>query len=276
MPARRTFSFSAGSMSRTPTSATRVASSSGAAPIRRARASGPKPRQAASGMPWTLPLGLVSGVLQSACASNQIRPSDSFCAAEVAHGSRDGSHRDGMVAAENQRDAAVFQEFADVLGGPAADRGDFLHVARAAVGERLRLGNDHRQVAGIFDFEPHFAQARLQAGGADRRGTHVYAAAALAEVERDAEDFDLRGWHGVGFGGDFGGWGTVTRSSVGGGQSPDHPFLEFSPPRSVSGDCPHAAPMRPILRSLAGGLLGGFRNRRGTRKRLDNRREAWL
>ena len=36
------------------------------------------PMQQASGMPWMLPLGLVSGVFMSAWASIQIRPTDCF------------------------------------------------------------------------------------------------------------------------------------------------------------------------------------------------------
>ena len=37
--------------------------------------SGPWPMQHASGMPCTLPLGLLSGVFMSVCASIQIKPS---------------------------------------------------------------------------------------------------------------------------------------------------------------------------------------------------------
>src|SRR6266478_8195654 len=65
MPARRTFSFSMASMSRTPTSTQFSGFTFGEKSRIFASSLGPNPTSAASGMPWTLPLGDVSGVLMS-------------------------------------------------------------------------------------------------------------------------------------------------------------------------------------------------------------------
>jgi hypothetical protein len=66
------------STSRTPTSATFRGSTFGAYPPMCVSSRGPMPMQHDSGMPWTLPLGLVSGVFISACASIQMSPSACF------------------------------------------------------------------------------------------------------------------------------------------------------------------------------------------------------
>ena len=47
----------------------------GAKPPTSASAAGAAPSSAASGMPWTLPDSVVSGVFMSPCASTQMRPS---------------------------------------------------------------------------------------------------------------------------------------------------------------------------------------------------------
>ena len=67
---------------------------------------------AASGMPCTLPVGEVSGVLMSACASIQIKPI--FCSyapllAEKLRDAGDCSRGYGMIAAQNKRNLSRFQ-----------------------------------------------------------------------------------------------------------------------------------------------------------------------
>ena len=154
------------------------------------REAGPaQPRAAASGMPCTLPVGLVSGVLASAWASIQIDragPVDPGQAAEHAH-------RQGVVAAEDQGE----------LAGLRAAWATASAISRAG-------GQDLRQVLGMGvpgvsvstcgrptlprsrDLEPSCLDARGQTGVADRRRAHVDAAAALPEVEGAADDVTLR------------------------------------------------------------------------------------
>ena len=74
MSASRRKARSAGSSERMPTSATRDGSSAGSVSRSCANHSGARPSAAASGIPCTLPDGLVSGVLRSPWASIQITP----------------------------------------------------------------------------------------------------------------------------------------------------------------------------------------------------------
>ena len=53
---------------------TRSESSAGSGQASLANVSGSRPSAAASGMPWTLPLGEVAGVFRSPWASNQSTP----------------------------------------------------------------------------------------------------------------------------------------------------------------------------------------------------------
>ena len=66
-------------MSRTPISTVFSGGTFGEQPKILLNGSGPSPSSAASGMPCTLPLGEVSGVLMSEWASIQIRPIFWFC-----------------------------------------------------------------------------------------------------------------------------------------------------------------------------------------------------
>jgi hypothetical protein len=74
-PEARTAAFSRSSRLRTPISTVCAASTLGEKPPMPASAAGAAPRSAASGMPWTLPDSVVSGVFMSPCASIQISPS---------------------------------------------------------------------------------------------------------------------------------------------------------------------------------------------------------
>ena len=66
-------------MSRTPISTAFSGCTFGANPRIFASGSGSSPSSAAKGMPCTLPLGELSGVFMSACASIQISPIFWFC-----------------------------------------------------------------------------------------------------------------------------------------------------------------------------------------------------
>ena len=62
-----------------------------------------RPSAAASGMPWTLPLGVVSGVFRSPCASNQSTPPGPWTRGQPA----ERAERDRVVAAEHERRPAL-------------------------------------------------------------------------------------------------------------------------------------------------------------------------
>ena len=58
---------------------------------------------------------------------------------------------------------------------------------------RRGFGLLHRDIAQILDLIAERGHARIQIGDAHRRGPHIDAAAALAEIERRADDRDVTG-----------------------------------------------------------------------------------
>ena len=76
------------------------------------------PIAAASGIPCTLPLGEVSGVFRSPCASIQRTPPTPRAAREPA----ERSERDRVVAAEHERQRALLEREPDEPGDAAARR----------------------------------------------------------------------------------------------------------------------------------------------------------
>ena len=112
--------------------------------------------------------------------------------AEVARDAGHGSDGDGMVAAQHQRDASA------LAGHPATCRRGARKLRRSAADTwRARspsgqaLGLLDRNVAEIFDVIAERVQPRVQIGHAHGRRTHIHAAAALAQVERRADDRDV-------------------------------------------------------------------------------------
>src|SRR5277367_1704062 len=103
-------------------------------------------------------------------------------------GAGGGSDRNGMIAAENQRGEIFVQGLLYSVSQALAGAGDFVQVARAffAVGLLFRLW--HGNVANIFHVAAELPQASLQTGHAQRRGAHVDAPAARAQVHRYADD----------------------------------------------------------------------------------------
>ena len=93
-----------------------------------------------------------------------------------------------MIPAENEREKAfgerLFYGFGNVLAGFR----NFLKVLGAlfAYGHFLRLL--HFQVADVFHGVAEFLDGSLQTCAAQRRGAHVHATTALAEVHGDADD----------------------------------------------------------------------------------------
>ncbi len=99
-----------------------------------------RPSAAASGIPWTLPVGDVSGVLRSPCASIQSTPPDPVLAREAA----ERAERDGVVAAEHERHRSLLERPADETGDLPAGREDLRQVAGALVLLLRRL--EHRRL----------------------------------------------------------------------------------------------------------------------------------
>ncbi len=124
---------------------------SAGSPARLTRLSAPCPSTAASGMPWMLPLGLVSGVLASACASNQTRPSFSRAPVEVARQAGDRAHRDRVVAAEHHRQRCPAATASPTRSrSRLADLEDLLQVLEPRVAGPLRLLDLDGQVAPVL------------------------------------------------------------------------------------------------------------------------------
>ena len=70
---------------------------------------GSGPSSAASGMPCTLPLPELDGVFMSPCASTQISPSGLSLAADEVRRRGNRSCREAVIAAEHEREAALFE-----------------------------------------------------------------------------------------------------------------------------------------------------------------------
>ena len=86
-------------------------------------------------MPWTFPLGLVSGRLRSPWASIQSTPPGPVRTRETA----ERAERNRVVAAEHERKPARRARLGDDVGDPRAGLQDLLQVAHALVADRGRL-----------------------------------------------------------------------------------------------------------------------------------------
>ena len=139
-------------------------------------------------MPWTLPDGVVSGVLQSAWASSQIVADRAVHAREAT----EHAQRDRVVAAQHQRQLAGLAARCDVVGDLAADVEDLVEVLgmRVALGQPLDRALGHR--AEIANADAQLREPPHEPGVADRRRTHVDTAPPLPEVERCSQDRDPR------------------------------------------------------------------------------------
>ena len=171
-----------------PTSAAREPSTIGEKPARFTSEGAPRPSTAASGMPWMLPVGLVSAVFASAWASNQTRPSFSFrrwkCRARPAI---------VPIATEWSPPSTT-----GVAPAPSASPTRSRSVSQTSrISFRyLRRGSPGPCVSGIFTCRsprsstswPSCGDLRVHLRHAERRGAHVDAAAAGAEVEGHADE----------------------------------------------------------------------------------------
>ena len=164
-----------------PTSATRSSDGVGHASL--ANASPATPSAAASGIPCTLPLGDVSGVLRSPCASIH---SVAAGAVHLRHAA-ERADRDRVVAAEHERDRPAAARVLDQRRDALARALDRLEVARPRIADLGRLGQAHVHVAPVDALDAEARDPLLQPRVPDRARPHVDAAPAGTEVEPGAD-----------------------------------------------------------------------------------------
>ena len=120
-------------------------------------------------------------------------------AREVVARAGHGPDGDAVIAAEDERRSPLSQAPLDLLAQLLARGEHRLLVAQLAGSDLLRLGDLDVDVAEIDDLVAERFEARLEVGDANRGRPHVDAAAAGAEVDGNANDFDvtLLGGHGA-------------------------------------------------------------------------------
>jgi hypothetical protein len=111
--------------------------------------------------------------------------------AQVLGNASDRACGDGVVATENYWGGTAGERLLDALGGAVRAVGDLVEEWRAIVATTFCLRECDGDIATVGDvvaesFELGFKPGYTQGGGA-----HVDSAAALAEVEGDADDFDF-------------------------------------------------------------------------------------
>ena len=93
-----------------------------------------------------------------------------------------------MVAAEHQREETVTAGSLDLVCDPRAGLQDLVQEP-GALSARLTCLRDRRlDVSAILDHDPSAFESLAEARVANRRRTHVDAAAARTEVERRSDD----------------------------------------------------------------------------------------
>ena len=194
-PELRTRSFSRSSRLRTPTSAVCCGRTVGEKPPIDESSAGSGPSSAASGMPCTLPLGVLAGVFMSPCASTHRSPSGLPAARACAADRRHRSSAQAVIAAEHQRNRAFFDRRARGLVQAVADFGDLLDELLPGIAVLSRFGDGRRQIAAIDDDASQRRNLFPEPGNAEGGRSHVDATAAAAHVERNADEVD-RGGHG--------------------------------------------------------------------------------
>jgi hypothetical protein len=111
--------------------------------------------------------------------------------AEVLGHAGDRACGDGVVATENDWGGTAGERLLDALGGALGAVGDLLEERGAVVATTFGFRDCDRDIAAVGDAVTEGFELGLKAGYAEGGGAHVNSAAALAEVERDADDFDF-------------------------------------------------------------------------------------
>src|SRR5688500_1476763 len=111
--------------------------------------------------------------------------------ASTAGDARERPDRHRVIAADDERERPAALDPPHALGKRLDDADDLARVARTVV---LGLALDpigHLKVAVVLDRVTECLEAPAQPRIPDRRGSHIDAAPASAEVHRDADDLDL-------------------------------------------------------------------------------------
>src|SRR5579872_4795552 len=192
MPARRTFSFSIESMSRTPTSTQFSGGTFGEKLRMFASSGGPNPMIAAGHAVnvtagravWCVDIGV--GVDPNE-TDLLILPAIKFCHA------RNSSRSHGMISAQNQRHLTCLQSFQHQVSLLGAGGGNFFQILGMGIAFFLLFGDSDGDVTRIFNDVTQLLEPRFQPGHTDSRGAHVNPAPRLAEIKRHPNDTDLLG-----------------------------------------------------------------------------------
>jgi hypothetical protein len=96
-----------------------------------------------------------------------------------------------VVATKDDGSCVTGEGLLDALGGALGTVGDFVEERGAVVAAALGLGHRDRDIAAVDDAVAEGFELGLEAGYAESGGAHVDSAAALAEVERDTDNFDF-------------------------------------------------------------------------------------
>jgi hypothetical protein len=111
-----------------------------------------------------------------------------FLAVEFRY-ARDGAHRERVISAEGERNAAGFERFVNAVAqffGCGHDLGKVFDLRVAAAGDRFAYR--HLNVAYVVDVVAELLEARAHVSDSDRGRTHVYSAAAGAEIRGETDD----------------------------------------------------------------------------------------
>src|SRR6266478_6091932 len=122
-----------------------------------------------------------------------------LAAVELGH-ARHGTRRDGVIAAEDERNFAGFERLQYQIGALYTCGSDFLEVFRVGRAFFFLFWDGDGDVAGVFDNVSDGFETRFESSDADGGRTHVNAAAGLAEVKRNTDHSDLA-WSDVAEGG---------------------------------------------------------------------------
>jgi hypothetical protein len=97
-----------------------------------------------------------------------------------------------VVAAEDEWQVAACLRSRDQVGDALAGRLDLVQEAGVLVAERDRLGHGRDDVPPVLADPPELGDPRVEARVADRRRSHVDAAAPLPQIERCPDDRNRR------------------------------------------------------------------------------------
>ncbi len=199
MPEAFTFARSSTSTSRMPTSAAREPSTIGEKPARFTSEGAPRPSTAASGIPWMFPVGLVSAGVRVGVGVEPDEAELLLPPVEVPREPGDRPHRHGVVAAEHHGGRPRLERLRHAVAQRLADLEDLLQVLEARVPGPLGLPDLDAQVAPVVHLVAELDDLRVHLRHAEGGGAHVDAAAAGAEVERNADEGHASLRHGLRF-----------------------------------------------------------------------------